>query len=163
MAADEIDEYNPHPPPTTGLALRYFRGGDHAEMLRRVADYIDRSNPGRLIVAIRASVAPDDSELVLEVVVEHDEDAYEDVDDYETEVARVASSEGFGEMLAELRTRPGMWRLMATVDDEFKAAALREAFVTSAAELLPSEKFGFEYRQPEVGKFCVYARCEPNA
>jgi hypothetical protein len=80
VAADEVDELNPFPPPTSGLTMRRFRGRDHAEMLRRVADYLDRENPGRTIVGLW-SVTPAEGPLdalELEVIFEHDEDAYED-------------------------------------------------------------------------------------
>lgn len=76
---DETDELNPQPPPTSGLATRRFRGVDQAEMLRRVADYIDRANPGRTIVGMWCVPPSDGSQdgMELDVVVEHDEDAYE--------------------------------------------------------------------------------------
>ena len=70
--------------------------------------------------------------------------------------------EGFEEMLAELRKRPGMWRRMATVDDAASAVLLQDA-LSKAAEghMKPMEAFGFEWREPEAGRFSVYGRFEP--
>jgi hypothetical protein len=167
MASDEIDELNWRPPPTTGLATRHFRGTDPAEMLRQVADYIDRANPGRTIVGLWCVPPSDGSEegLEFEVIVDHDEDAYAMIIDDDKGMIEV---EGFEEMLIELRDQspePGMWRLMATVDDEATATLLREAFRTTAEERrrTPPEAFGFECRQVESGKFQVYGRFEPPA
>lgn len=167
MASDEIDERNPHPPPTTGLATRTFWGTDPAEMLRQVADYIDRANPGRTIVGLWC-VPPTDSDegMEFDVVIEHDEDAYADIIEHDGGLIEV---EGFEEMLIELRDatrtpgRSGMWRLMATVEDEATAMALRNGFRTSAGERRrkPPEIFSFEYREPRPGEFCVYGRYEP--
>lgn len=76
---DETDELNPHAPPTSGLATRRFRGTDPAEMLRRVAEYLDRANPGRMIVGLWCVPPSDGSDegMEFDVVIEHDEDAYE--------------------------------------------------------------------------------------
>jgi hypothetical protein len=79
LPANEVDEHNPHPPPTSGLASRRFRGSDPAEMLHRVAEYLDRANPGRMIVGLWCVPPSDGSEegIEFDVIVEHDEDAYE--------------------------------------------------------------------------------------
>lgn len=73
------DPLNPVPPPTTGIALRRFRGEDDAEMLRRVADYLDEANPGRTIIGLWSTAS--DYGLQFDVVIEYDEDAYEDIPD----------------------------------------------------------------------------------
>jgi hypothetical protein len=73
----------------------------------------------------------------------------------------MAEVEGFEEMLAELRERPGMWRLMATVDDEQAAWLLQDALSKASGERLkPLEAFGFERREVTAGKFSVYGRYE---
>jgi hypothetical protein len=74
----------------------------------------------------------------------------------------MAEVEGFEEMLAELRTRPGMWRVMATVEDERTAALLQQALSRASAEReKPAEVFDFQRREPRPGEFCVYGRYEP--
>lgn len=165
MASDEIDDLNWRPPPTSGLATRRFRGTDPAEMLRRVADYIDRENPGRTIVALWCVPPSDGSQggMEFDVIIEHDEDAYTDLIEHDGDVIEV---EGLGEMLAGLRGQPGLWRHMATVDDAATAVVLRDAFREAAREHLEKrdaptlEGFSFEWRQPDIGAFCVYGRYE---
>ena len=161
MASDEIDELNTRPPPTSGLDVRHFRGTDPAEMLREVADYIDRANPGRTIVGLWCLPPSDgtDEGMEFEVIVDHDEDAYADIIEHDGGLIEV---EGFEEMLIELRGRPMLWRLMATVEDEATATVLRDAFRTTAGERKrkPPEIYGFEYREVEIGKFSVYGRYE---
>lgn len=78
MAADETDEHNSHPPPTTGLDVRYFRGTDQVVMLREVADHLDRCNPGRSIVGLWCTAESEKHGMVFEVVIEYDEDFHEE-------------------------------------------------------------------------------------
>lgn len=85
QGSDRTDDENPVPAPTSGCATRRFRGADHAEMLRRLADYLDERNPGRTLVVAWAMFDDDEFErpFIIEAVIDYDEDAYvyDDSDD----------------------------------------------------------------------------------
>jgi hypothetical protein len=162
MASDEIDELNTRPPPTTGLDTRHFRGTDPAEMLRQVADYIDRSNPGRMIVGLWCVPPSDGSEegLEFDVIVDHDEDAYSEWIPHD---GGHISVEGFDEVLADLRSQPSTWCQLATAEDEATAIALRDGFGTAAIGRRwnpGAGSYSFEFRE-EAGGFGVFGRCDP--
>jgi hypothetical protein len=77
----------------------------------------------------------------------------------EGKVAPMSEVEGLEDMLAELRTRPDTWRLLATVEDEAIAALTMVAFGNSVADRgkPDDDSYDFAYREVEPGKWQVFA------
>lgn len=70
--------------------------------------------------------------------------------------------EGFAETLADLRTRPGMWKALAVAEDELAGHALRVALTKAAEEEAPGEHFGFGCGEIDGHPFTVVGCFEPT-
>ncbi len=69
---------------------------------------------------------------------------------------------GFAETLDELRTRPGEWKRMVTVDEEPLAAATYVAFLQAAEQVAPDDPFGFGFGELDAGQWTVVGCFQPN-
>jgi hypothetical protein len=70
--------------------------------------------------------------------------------------------EGLAEILADLRTRPGLWKPLAVAEDELAAHALRQALVAAAEDEAPGEHFGFASGAMDDNPFTVFGSFEPE-
>lgn len=70
----------------------------------------------------------------------------------------MAEIEGFAEVLAVLRTKPGKWKAMGHDADQFKARALCEALAAGADQTDPGELYDFAVVEDEEKGFVVYGR-----
>lgn len=70
----------------------------------------------------------------------------------------MAEVPGFDDVLGMLRTRPGMWKPLASHANEVHIELRCAAMAQAADEADPGEVYEFVYRQTEEAKFTVFGR-----